>query len=72
MAQLIRVLAEPGDLEQIAKRVLILKFLLSADEEKRQRDLAERLGVSKQRASAAVDFLRGKLSEITSGSESGG
>jgi hypothetical protein len=68
--RLIAFLATGRSPNEIGKRVMVLDFLLAPPEAAKQKDLARRLGVSKQRASAAIDFLREKIAALSHDSES--
>jgi DNA-directed RNA polymerase sigma subunit (sigma70/sigma32) len=50
--------------EEVGRRVTAFRFLLSDDDVETQTDLAEKLGISRQRASVVVDTIYQKLSEI--------
>jgi Trp operon repressor len=48
-------------------RTELFDFLINGTEDRRQRTLAKRLGVSEARVSVAVKFLREKLVELQGG-----
>jgi hypothetical protein len=65
MFQLLGVLCERGSAKTIGRKCLTLAYILQAGDEKTHQDLARRLGVSRQAASAKVAKLRRGMGRLT-------